>query len=201
MAIDLPALFVGSHPAMDFLNTRFNPRGTAVELIGDGASFLAWLVAAKLLDASTASGLERRFGTKALAAAAAEARSVRTWAVEWLSRWRDDPRGNYAAELRRLNGLLERAKCHRHLEAARSGLEVVERWQFDSASELITLVAVQIALLVTTEQPALVKRCAGADCTIWFVDRTKAHRRRFCSAAACGNRARVAAFRMRQRAE
>jgi predicted RNA-binding Zn ribbon-like protein len=44
-----------------------------------------------------------------------------------------------------------------------------------------------------------VKRCEGAECTLWFVDRTKAHRRRFCSATACGNRDKVAAFRARQR--
>jgi predicted RNA-binding Zn ribbon-like protein len=40
---------------------------------------------------------------------------------------------------------------------------------------------------------------AGAGCTLWFVDRTKAHRRIFCSATTCGNRAKVAAFRQRQR--
>ena len=45
--------------------------------------------------------------------------------------------------------------------------------------------------------PALLKACAGADCTLWFLDRTKAHRRMFCSATACGNRAKVAAFRRR----
>ena len=47
------------------------------------------------------------------------------------------------------------------------------------------------------EDPALLKACAGADCTLWFMDRTKAHRRMFCSATACGNRAKVAAFRRR----
>jgi predicted RNA-binding Zn ribbon-like protein len=57
----------------------------------------------------------------------------------------------------------------------------------------------QIASLVATEPPALVKRCAGPGCILWFVDRTKAHRRVFCSATVCGNRAKVAAFRERQR--
>jgi predicted RNA-binding Zn ribbon-like protein len=33
----------------------------------------------------------------------------------------------------------------------------------------------------------------------WFLDQTKAYKRRFCSAAVCVNRAKVAAFRERQR--
>jgi predicted RNA-binding Zn ribbon-like protein len=52
---------------------------------------------------------------------------------------------------------------------------------------------------VARENASLVKQCAGPGCTLWFLDRTKAHARRFCSAAACGNRAKVAAFRERQR--
>jgi predicted RNA-binding Zn ribbon-like protein len=192
-------LFLGSHPAMDFLNTRPTPRGAPIELIGDGPSFAAWLDGAGLLDATTASTLRRRFGARALDAAAAESRELREWARDWISRWRDAPGGNYRAEVRRLNGLLERAKCHRELAIAKKGFEVIERRRIDSAHELVALVAAQIASLVATEPPALVKRCSGPGCTLWFVDRTKAHSRLFCSATVCGNRAKVAAFRERQR--
>ena len=192
-------LFLGSHPAMDFLNTTLSPRGEAIELIGDGAAFVAWLASAGLLDAASASRMKRRFGVEALDRAAAEAREFRQSASDWISRWRDSPRHDYTAEIRRLNGLLERAQCYRELVAGNNGMQVAERWRIESAGELIALVARQIALLVAMEEPALVKRCAGADCTLWFLDRTKAHARRFCSASACGNRAKVAAFRERHR--
>ena len=192
-------LFLGSHPALDFLNTRPTPRGTLVELIGDGSTYAAWLEAAQLLHGTTAATLKRRFGAAALDAAAVEARALREWARDWIARWRDAPGGAYRAELRRLNHLLARAKCYPELLAASDGLRIAERWRIDSADELIAIVAGQIASLVATEQPALVKRCAGPGCTVWFVDRTKAHSRVFCSAAACGNRAKVAAFRERQR--
>ena len=184
---------------MDFLNTTLSPRGEAIELIGDGASFVAWLVNAGLLDETSASRMRRRFGADALAAAAADARKLREWAGDWIARWRGTPGDDYTAEIRRLNGLLEREKCHRELVAAKKGMQVIEHCRIESAEELIALVAKQIALFVATEQPALVKRCAGAACTLWFLDRTKAHSRLFCSAAACGNRAKVAAFRERQR--
>ena len=192
-------LFVGSHPAMDFLNTCPTPRGAPIELIGDGASYVAWLEAAQLLQYTTALQLRRRFAPAALDAAAAEARALREWARDWIARWRDAPGGRYRAELRRLNHLLARASCYPEIVVTKDGFQVTERYRIDSANELIAVVAAQIAALVATEQPALVKHCAGPGCTLWFVDRTKAHGRLFCSATACGNRAKVAAFRERQR--
>ena len=193
-------IFLASHPALDFLNTSMAPQGTPIEFIGDGRSLVDWLVGAGLLDPQGASRVKRRLGAEALDAVAAEARKLRDWAGGWISRWREAPGGNHETERRRLNGLLERASSHRELVHAKDGLRLMERCRIYSADDLLALVAAQIALLVSTEQPGLVKRCAGAGCTVWFLDRTKAHRRVFCSASVCGNRAKVAAFRERQRA-
>lgn len=184
---------------MDFLNTSLSPKGKPIELIGEGRSFVAWLVSAGLLDASEASKMRRRFRAEALDAVAAEARRFREWGGDWISRWRDAPGGDYKAELRGLNRLLERAKGYREAVVTKNGMQLIDRCRMDSADELIVLVATQVALLIATEQPALVKQCAGTGCTLWFLDRTKAHGRLFCSAAVCGNRAKVAAFRERQR--
>lgn len=192
-------LFLGGHPAVDFLNTALAPRGTVIELIGDGRAYVDWLAAAGLLDRETASTLTRRFGVKAIDAAAEEARRVREWARGWLSRWRTAPRGNYRAEVTELNKLLEREAVRREVIPERAGMKVVERPRIETANALVGLVAMQIAALVTQEQPSLLKHCAGSACTLWFLDRTKAHRRLFCSATACGNRAKVSAFRRRQR--
>jgi predicted RNA-binding Zn ribbon-like protein len=192
-------LFLAGHTALDFLNTRPAPRGTPIELIGDGASYAAWIEGAGLLHGTTAQKLGRRFGRPALDMAAAEARELREWARDWLARWLDVPGGDFRAEIRRLNHLLARARCYPEMVHTNDGVRIAERWRLDSADELIAIVAAPIASLVATEPPALVKRCAGPGCTLWFVDRTKAHRRMFCSATACGNRAKVAAFRERRR--
>jgi predicted RNA-binding Zn ribbon-like protein len=67
------------------------------------------------------------------------------------------------------------------------------------ADALLALIGEQIANLITQEDAALIRECGGSACTLWFLDRTKAHRRLYCSASTCGNRAKVAAFRERQR--
>jgi len=198
--LHMKPLFLGSHPAMDFLNTRPRPRGEPVELVGDGSSYVAWLEEAGLLHATTASALKRRFGPTALDEAAAEAREFREWARDWIARWRVAPGREYSTELRRLNRLMARASGYPEMVVTKDkGFHVSERWRMESADELIAVVAAQIASLLANEEPALVKSCAGPGCTLWFVDRTKAHGRLFCSATACGNRAKVAAFRERQR--
>ena len=61
-AVDVKPVFLGSHPAMDFLNTSFTPQGAAVEVIGDGPAFLDWLVTAELLDAPAAAKLKQQGG-------------------------------------------------------------------------------------------------------------------------------------------
>jgi hypothetical protein len=195
------ALFLAGQPGLDFLNTRFAevPEATLVEVIGDGAAFLAWLVEAKLLEPAVLAKLKRRFSDEELDAAAAEARKLRHWAGEWIARWRERPDADFAGELRRLNGLLERASIYRSLAAESGRFEVAEHPRMEAPGDLVALVAWQVAKVVLEESPELVKRCAGSGCVLWFVDRTKAHRRVFCSAAACGNRAKVAAFRERQR--
>jgi predicted RNA-binding Zn ribbon-like protein len=131
--------------------------------------------------------------------AAAEARKVREWARAWLARWRARPGADFSEEISTLNKLLARESRSHELLAGKTGLTLVERPQLESPAALISLVATQLAALLTSEEPSLIRDCAGSGCTLSFLDRTKAHRRMFCSAAVCGNRAKVAAYRSRQR--
>ena len=192
-------VFLGGHPAIDFLNTSLTPDGERVETIPDGHAFLEWLVGAKLLEEGEAPKLARRFGVKALDVAASEARKTREWARQWLTRWRARPRADYAEEIAALNKLIARATRKRELTAGKDGLVFVDRQEIDTPGALVALVATQLATLVADENPELIRECSGSGCSLTFVDRTKAHRRQFCSASVCGNRAKVAAFRSRQR--
>jgi predicted RNA-binding Zn ribbon-like protein len=192
-------LFLAGHSAIDFLNTAFGPDGAPMEAIADGRAFLGWIVGADLLKQDVANRLAERLGSRAIDSAAAEARKLRERTRIWLERWRAAPQRNYSTEINALNKVLARGKWRREVIADAEGLSLVEQLDVEGAGMLLALVAWQIALLVTHEDPSLIKQCAGPDCTLWFLDRTKARHRRFCSAAVCGNRAKVAAFRERQR--
>ena len=189
-------LFVGGHPAIDLLTTYYRD---GLETLASGRDLLSWMVGAGLIDEAESARVMRRLGAKVLDETAVEARRVREWLREWLTRWRQAPNADYSQELAALNRLMAREAPRSEVVASDDGLKIVERWHLSSADSILALIASHIATLITQESPDLLKACAGPDCTLWFIDRTKAHRRVFCSPATCGNRAKVAAFRQRQR--
>lgn len=67
----------------------------------------------------------------------------------------------------------------------------------DGPRDALALVARDGIELLTGDDAAHLAVCAADDCELYFVDRTG--RRRFCSAATCGTRTRVAAHRARRR--
>ena len=76
---------------------------------------------------------------------------------------------------------------------------VVARRPWRHPGELLAPIALSMADLVSAGNFDLVRRCENQPCTLWFYDRTKGHRRRWCSQAVSGNRAKVAPFRWRER--
>lgn len=186
-------LFLGSHPALDFLNSAFAPRGAVVETITDGRSFADWLVGAELLTTNEAALLSTAIGPAAIDRTAAEARDLREAARSWIADWQAGRDMDAAQAM--LDALLQHGPF---LWRLTPGGAPVARPLLDRPAALLALIARQIALLFASEDPELVRACAGSGCTLLFLDRTKAHRRRFCSAAVCGNRAKVAAYRHRK---
>jgi predicted RNA-binding Zn ribbon-like protein len=73
----------------------------------------------------------------------------------------------------------------------------MRHWRTPDA--LLLPIAEAMGDLVCRKDFRLVRRCQGPTCTLWFHDVSKAHARRWCSMAVCGNRAKAAAHRARSR--
>ncbi|AGY60331.1 CGNR zinc finger domain-containing protein [Gloeobacter kilaueensis] len=200
-------LFIGDHPAIDFLNSTATPGGIRHEWIGDGLELIDWLVAAGLLDGESVPALWAKFGAASVDGVARQARELR----EWLRRFVERHAGRSLAvsvlgELEPVNRLLAVGQSYRQIaiaevappEAAnRLVLHRHQHWQ--QPEQLLEAVAEAIADLLCQGNFALVRRCEGTGCSLWFYDRTKRHARRWCSMAGCGNRAKAAAHRARSK--
>ena len=57
-----------------------------------------------------------------------------------------------------------------------------------------------VALVMAEADPRRLRRCAAPDCGAWFLDTSKGGRRKWCSMATCGNRAKASRHRRRERA-
>lgn len=193
------AFFIGDHPALDFLNSIAAPQGEVVEFIADGFAYLTWLAQADLLDPAEIQKLPDKLGRTALDKVASEARELREWFRQVITnRSSTKTRWRATEEIAKLNPILATDCSYRQLEEVSKRLMVRETREFTRARQLLLPLVQAIAEFVADSDQALTKRCANPHCTLWFYDRSKAHRRRFCSAAVCGNRAKVAAFRKRQ---
>jgi predicted RNA-binding Zn ribbon-like protein len=109
-----------------------------------------------------------------------------------------------AAAVAPLNELLARDNRFQRVEAARrnaeDGRRLLLRWvhRWEKPTELLHPIAAAAADLICHQDFRLIRACEGPACMLLFLDRTKAHARRWCSMAVCGNRAKAAAHRGRR---
>ena len=199
-----PAVFVGGAPGLDFLNSIATPVDTPVDWIDDGEGLLFWLEQAQLVPIEAISSLRAHALPGELDKVADQARTLREWFRGFVRRHKARPLAAEAfAELEPLNRLLERDETFSRIIPLRTGangpfqLQTVRRWQTPEA--LLLPIGEALAQLVCAEDFSNVKACEGHPCTLLFADHTRGRARRWCSMAICGNRAKQAAHRHRQR--
>ena len=101
-----------------------------------------------------------------------------------------------AKELREITRVLIQQQKTGHsldIEPLNAFLHKASRWlnlEYDANQSLI------VTHHYAKHSPEQVlKHCEHKDCVLWFYDKTKAHKRRWCSMKVCGNRHKVMKFR------
>ena len=196
-----PAPFlVAEHAALDALNSRCAPWGNEIEWWGDGAGLLDWLRAAGWVDHEVIERVASEAGEDALDKLATQARQLREWYRDLIARYAGEPFPASAIdELEPLNRWLARDKQVRVIEAVGSHVHLHWQGSFSRPEHLLAPLVAQMAQLIASDQLASVKNCEWPPCTLWFVDTSKNQKRRWCSMAVCGNRAKAAAHRARKK--
>lgn len=201
-----PPFFIADAKGLDFLNSRATPADTPVEWLGSGEDLLAWLKAAGLVSVDVLDRFEASALPGELDAIASQARSLREWFRGFVRHHKGKVLKPAAlAELAPLNRILERDEAFAQITATKEaasggpGLAWSEMRRWRSPESLLLPIARAIGDVICEEDFRLIRACEGHTCSLMFVDRTKSHRRRWCSMAVCGNRAKQAALRARQR--
>ncbi|MEV7320042.1 CGNR zinc finger domain-containing protein [Streptomyces sp. NPDC093970] len=188
---------LAGHPALELLNTgAILAPDTVTDLVGDGGRYVDWLAGVELVAPDDIGALRERCGEHDRERAAQAVRELRARLLPVVDAWvggvhPDDGVTAY------LNGLLRAGGTYREVARSATGLTVRERPAWTDWRSLVTPVAAAAADLLAHGNADLVHRCAGETCDLWFYDRTKSHRRRWCSMTTCGNRTKVRAHRAR----
>lgn len=180
------APFLADHPALDLLNTVIRTEAGIIDTWQSDDDVLHWLVRAGFLASRSVPNLRRG---ALLAAARALRETVRSLIVTRKSGKRIDPAA--------LNRVLAKGRSHQELVRSGSTITVARRYDLATPEGVLAPLAEAAADLLAHGDFDLVRHCEGVDCVLWFYDRTKAHRRRWCSMQLCGNRNKVASFRSR----
>jgi predicted RNA-binding Zn ribbon-like protein len=197
-----PALFLGDAMALDFLNSVATPIDTPIEWIEDGAGLMRWLEQAGLVPRETLESMRAQSLPGELDKIADQARNLREWFRSFVHARKGKPlTPDVLVELELLNRLLERDEGFNRVVARKADGETVLAFQqirkWRSPEALLLPLGETLGRFVCTEDFSNVKACEGPACTLLFADHTRGHRRRWCSMALCGNRAKQAAHRQR----
>lgn len=182
-------------PALDLLNTLDFEGEARVDRIHAPADLLAWLDATGLGHAPgpMSPALRSPPGARILLG---EARSLR-----------DDLGALFEAHragarvpphlLYGLNRVLEAGPTSARVRIEADGIRLEGQEAGEGPLAVLAPVARDAARLLTEVDPDRIRRCAAEDCRRWFIDTSKGGRRRWCSMATCGNRAKAARHRRR----
>ena len=196
------AIFIADAVALDFLNSVATPVDEPVDSIDNGEGLLQWLEQADLVPAEALARLRSQALPGELDAVATQARSLREWFRSFVRAHMGKPIDREALPaLESLNRLLERDDGYGRIAPSTSGAGLAWQWQrrWRSPESLLQPIAEALAKFVCEEDLSAVKACEGSRCTLMFADHTRGQRRRWCSTAVCGNRAKVAAHRQRKK--
>lgn len=181
------APMLGDHLAMDLLNTEARDDGKAIEFWNSDDDVLQWLARYDITPASEGKTLTP-------GELLAQAKALRALARRLITEFKDGK----SPEITELNQYLQAFLTAPALERDHNGQLILSRIsRSDTSGALLGPVAEAVAQLLVEGNFALVKQCEHPDCILWFYDRTKAHKRRWCSMALCGNRYKAAQFRKR----
>ncbi|MGW6690075.1 CGNR zinc finger domain-containing protein [Streptomyces sp. NPDC054961] len=182
-AVD-PRPLTGEPVALDLLNTRWNQEGEPLDLFA-GAFGLTRVEGLALWLEST--GLAGRF--RADAATLVHLLTVR----EALARAVRDPADESARAL--IDAVLEHGRIRITLTPAGIG----ERPEFADPSWGPAWTAARDYLELLASGPGRIRACASETCVLHFHDTSRNGTRRWCSMAACGNRAKASRHYARTR--
>jgi predicted RNA-binding Zn ribbon-like protein len=173
---------LGDHPVLDFLNTTPMIEGQLQDSLQSDADVLKML---------RRLGWPTKFKGGGLLDAARDLR-------EEIRRIVESRKAGKPLALATLNTFLSEARSHLEINSVDTSAYAIHRiWEQQTPQQTLAPVAEAAADLLATGDFRLIRRCESESCVLWFYDRTRSHRRRWCSMASCGNRHKVAAFRNR----
>jgi len=187
----------GGHPALDFLNTLDErPLPEPIENLATYSDLVSFTELAGLI-APAQAVLLRKLSGPAPARAVRRARKLREELFEALTVVRG-ARAIASGALRRIATAIGQAHAARALSISQGGRLAQYDWTSPQAADMpLHACALAIEDLLIGADRSRIRKCRAPDCDVYFIDKSKARRRHWCSMSNCGNREKQRRWRAR----
>jgi predicted RNA-binding Zn ribbon-like protein len=181
--LELEFRFAAGNRALDFLSTLANRHRQPIERLRQPSDLDRWLDAAGLPVPERASPRDLE-----------EARRLRE-TVNSVTRAGLAGATPAQADLSALNAWARRPPLTPQANPA-----LQRRWIAEhTVQAALALIARETIELLTSPDRSLIRECAAApDCSLLYLDRSRARRRRWCQMEVCGSRAKMTSYRRRR---
>jgi predicted RNA-binding Zn ribbon-like protein len=183
-----------------FANTLVYERGAPVDLVAEPGALLDWLHANGLLGERARATEAQRLHRDPLEAERRleRFRYLRDLLHAIAERVSAGSRPT-REQVRQLNHVLRHGLHYHRLLAEGDGTRYSVAQVGDHLDQARATIASSLANFLAQEDPYRLRTCANDGCREVFVDRSPTGRRRWCNMAICGNRAKVARHRAREK--
>jgi predicted RNA-binding Zn ribbon-like protein len=189
-------LLVGGRLAIDFANIPSYPGSPTEHLSWE--ELIVFLQASQIVSAERGSSLLALSGSDPDAAQSLLSRSIRL---------RDALRKTFGAIVRRepiarecaepINQILRITEGHDEIVLEENAWKMEFKAREGGLDWLLAAIARSAAEIIVEGAQARLRICANPACGLFFSDKSRTHRRRWCSMAICGNRHKVSSFARR----
>lgn len=180
---------VGLHDTFDFLNTSELANGAPVDHLETPGQAVHWLAERGLIHSEGIEARDRELDR--VRAVRAALREVADAVVE------ERPPATTALDV--VNEAI-RSRAVTELVAGPDGIGIGHRHVGDPIDDALARLADPLIHELAAGHPDRIRICGNDECRWVFYDESRAGRRRWCDMASCGNRAKAARHRARQRA-
>jgi len=185
----------------DFLNTDDTDNGFPIEKLPTLDSALGWFVDRGVIHTEGADRVRAQAAAHASVEATELARVHRVRsALRDVAHAISEHRAPDTGSLETINRALH-ARQIIELVPAPDGCSVDHRHVGDPIDDALARLTEPLVLELTEGHPERIKTCASDTCDWIFYDASRTSRRRWCDMATCGNRAKAARHRAKERAE
>lgn len=179
---------IGNNLALDFINT-INHDLTLENL-------LSWAVAVNLVKASEAQDFSGKWNEAQMPEISLFRERLRETVINLVNKKKLS-----SEEINWINRILREKGGYSELSVTGEGFSKSIKIVLSEPNKILIPITESFVDLICYGQLDFLRKCERTECILYFYDTTKNHKRRWCSMAICGNRAKAAKFYRKKKNE